>query len=146
MQTSSTGTRTSRVVPGHSCGTTRCEGTCYRGAGIKIYLRKHEGGQQRHKCACCSKSALMLSLLRMANAMLRPAPVAMHSHGQVFNIARRFAKKALCASAKGKTVGGGRSSFRNGTGVQGSRSRSLAEAGTALRDCPEAASQCRSCC
>ncbi|RNC36154.1 hypothetical protein TcCL_Unassigned00888 [Trypanosoma cruzi] len=54
MQTASTGTRTSRVVPGHSCGTTRCEGTCYRSAGITIYLGKHEGGQQRHNCACCS--------------------------------------------------------------------------------------------
>ncbi|RNC54067.1 trans-sialidase [Trypanosoma cruzi] len=68
-QTASTGTRTRRVVPGHSCGTTRCGGTCYRSAGITIYLGKHEGGQQRHNCACCSNSALKTE-------RVRPAPVA----------------------------------------------------------------------
>ncbi|RNC47097.1 trans-sialidase [Trypanosoma cruzi] len=46
MQTASTSARTSRVVPGHSCGTTRCEGTCYRSADHRIYLGKHEGNNR----------------------------------------------------------------------------------------------------
>ncbi|RNC32317.1 trans-sialidase [Trypanosoma cruzi] len=43
-----------------------------------MYLKKHEGGQQRHNCACCSKSAL-------ETERVRPAPVVMHSHSHVLN-------------------------------------------------------------
>ncbi|RNC45842.1 hypothetical protein TcCL_NonESM04373 [Trypanosoma cruzi] len=43
-----------------NCSTLRSEGTCCRSAGITIYLGKHEGGQERRNCACCSKSALIL--------------------------------------------------------------------------------------
>ncbi|RNC54161.1 trans-sialidase [Trypanosoma cruzi] len=86
MQTASTSVRTSRVVPGHSCGTTRCEGTCYRSAGNTIYLGKHEGGQQRHNCACCSKSALMLFyFFGTGNWESAPCACCLRSHSHFLN-------------------------------------------------------------
>ncbi|RNC41340.1 trans-sialidase [Trypanosoma cruzi] len=41
-------------------------------------LKKHEGGQQRHNCACCSKSAL-------ETERVCPAPIAKHTHSRVLN-------------------------------------------------------------
>ncbi|KAF8306581.1 hypothetical protein TcBrA4_0023000 [Trypanosoma cruzi] len=84
--TASTSVRTSCLVPGHSCDTTRCEGMCYHCAGITIYLGKHAGNNRSKSVrAAANLHGCSFTFSTRENEVVRPAPVVMHSHSHVLN-------------------------------------------------------------
>ncbi|EKF26728.1 trans-sialidase, putative, partial [Trypanosoma cruzi marinkellei] len=89
------GARTSRALPEHSRGTTRCEGTWYCSADHRIYLGKHEGRQPKRISECCSKLARMHSLY-FVTGQCDGAPCAccLRSHGHVLNWSASFCEKS----------------------------------------------------